>query len=664
MKMKQPEYNYVDTAFGKVHKRNNVMTVDEFMEKIKTWEGEAYRSVFRFTKEYADYCARNGSVAGYSGMCYADFLPFDFDFEDRSEALNEVKKFAFNLRMIFRFDASQIQYYFSGNKGFHLLISSKVFGGFEPSPRLPQIFKEIARDLTEDLKVDLAIYDINRLFRVPNTKHPTSGLFKIPIDHREFLPDKRDIKPIEKMAKSTRMITRTQKVEECSKLRDIYEKYKYAETPSKKVISAKRPQIPNGKKPCIYTLLEGVQMGNRHNACLRIADYLKKEGYVSDLTFALITAWNDKNSEPLPANELERVVKDIYTENYDFGCKDPILQSLCGNRCLFKGGGTALEDIKDMADLEQEYREYVSNILTDKITFNNWIPRLGECIGGLCSGEVMIIVAGAGVGKSAFIQNMLLKVDVTSLLISLELPDVQVFQRFLQMGESASGDQIEDNYTKRTYSADVEKTYGNIYVVSRPSRSLQDVREYVRLTEEQKAGKKIGLLAIDYLGLLSGEGYTIYERVSKLARDFKSLAKDTGTRVVVLTQTSRGHSKGNEPLSIDAARDSGAIEEGADFVIGLWRPDRWETENDDTMILSVLKNRKGQEGVNITCNWEPNTLQISERAVVSTSNKMPEQRSKKKPSKNLNKKISTESLQSRIDENLKKIKSQIPIWEK
>jgi len=204
--IKHPEYNYVDSAFGSVSKRNKVLTVEKFESKLSIWNGEAYRSLFRFRKEYSDQCERTGTVSGFSGSCYADYFPFDFDSPVRSDAYDEVVKFVAYLMSTFELEPNQIQYYFSGNKGFHLLIPSEVFGGFEPSPRLPQIFKQIAKDISNELNVDLSIYDINRLLRAPNSKHQDSKLFKIPLTADDMFTQKDLIKFVESMAQFSNVI--------------------------------------------------------------------------------------------------------------------------------------------------------------------------------------------------------------------------------------------------------------------------------------------------------------------------------------------------------------------------------------------------------------------------------------------------------------------------
>ena len=83
------------------------------------------------------------------------------------------------------------------------------------------------------------------------------------------------------------------------------------------------------------------------------------------------------------------------------------------------------------------------------------------------------------------------------------------------------------------------------------------------------------LVVIDYLGYLDTvqKKLSIVERVSELARGAKQLAKELNAVVLLLAQTSRTAGDGSEEVTVLDARDSGAIEDSADFLLGAWRPE-------------------------------------------------------------------------------------------
>ena len=88
----------------------------------------------------------------------------------------------------FKINKSDIQLYFSGSKGFHILISDKVFG-FEPNRDLNKKFKKIAlyiKSYTITKCIDTKIYDNRRLFRVPNTVNTKTGLYKVYLPYNKL----------------------------------------------------------------------------------------------------------------------------------------------------------------------------------------------------------------------------------------------------------------------------------------------------------------------------------------------------------------------------------------------------------------------------------------------------------------------------------------------
>ena len=114
------------------------------------------------------------------------------------------------------------------------------------------------------------------------------------------------------------------------------------------------------------------------------------------------------------------------------------------------------------------------------------------------------------------------------------------------------------------------------------------------------------LVAIDYLGLLGSgaKNLSLYQRISEAAVDVNAFAKRHGVAVLLVSQagrdTDRRRTEGAESLGLDAARDSGQVEETADFLVALWRPEldsalspieRREVKGQ--MWTAVLKNRRG-----------------------------------------------------------------------
>jgi replicative DNA helicase len=164
------------------------------------------------------------------------------------------------------------------------------------------------------------------------------------------------------------------------------------------------------------------------------------------------------------------------------------------------------------------------------------------------------------------------------------------------------------------------KDLKRLYVI--PSKiSLHDISKYIGIIETEYC-VKVGLIGIDYLGLLDGPGQNEYEIISRLARGIKSTAKLINLPVIVLSQVSRKGGSGEEEISLDMGRGSGAIEEGADFVLGLWQVEKTvdvigadESRKDYDLICRILKNRKGVKGSRWILELDPSTLRFGSQAV-------------------------------------------------
>lgn len=141
---------------------------------------EAYLSHFAFGGEMqAHYAANRKSVAGFAGPCWCRWLVLDIDRADLTDALADACRLVAFLADHYRTDPAV---WFSGSKGFHVAVEL----AHNPPPSVG--FHRVARTFAETLAaragvvIDSAIYDLNHIIRLPNTRHPKTGLCKRRID--------------------------------------------------------------------------------------------------------------------------------------------------------------------------------------------------------------------------------------------------------------------------------------------------------------------------------------------------------------------------------------------------------------------------------------------------------------------------------------------------
>ncbi|MFH2035896.1 MAG: primase C-terminal domain-containing protein [Candidatus Zixiibacteriota bacterium] len=332
--MKFPDYCYADTALGDVRRRNKVLRIDEI--NIPHPPSECYMSMFRFREEYKEHCEVTGSVREIGDMaCYCDYLWFDIDDNDLETARGK----AINLlaRLATKFDVHDLSLYFSGSKGFHIGIPSDLFGA-EPGKYLPGIFKKMAVEIAGDIKIDTAIYDKNRLWRMPDSINGKSGFYKIQITDDELAQDIDAIKKLAAQHRRDDLITASQYSESSHTLTELYNNIKrqLEQAEIRPEIRISKP-LGNIKKPCIEKLLKGVNQGQRNEVCIRLADHFRKEEIKREETLSRLNEWNKLNDSPMEEVDIVSTVESAYSGEYDYGCNDELLKENCSDKCgLFK----------------------------------------------------------------------------------------------------------------------------------------------------------------------------------------------------------------------------------------------------------------------------------------------------------------------------------------
>ena len=584
------EYRYVDTAFGGPARRNRVMPLDQVEGHLPQDRTDCLATWHRFPQAYQDHWQRTGRVGGYTGPSYADYLPFDFDGEDLEAVLAQVRQFLKRLELTYELDGLPgIRGYFSGRKGFHLLLSSHLFGGWEPSLHLYRHLRQLALTLAQEGEVDRAIYDQNRLLRLPLTRHGTSGLWKIPLTVEEILtlsaeairicaqqPRQVDFPPWEDAPPSAPCVALWQAVQQAR--------------PEKAPPPPAGELFPTGMK-------EGE--GRDHQA-FRIACHFRHRRLPREEVLAILRLWDTQQEDPLGETVLAQKVQSAFRQ-----------ESRTGEEEITPA------DIKTPAELVAAYQAYIDQLKARKVTLG-W-AEVDEHLRGIAPGEVLTLIAKAGVGKTAVLQNILrhiaLSQDAVTLFCSLEQPLAQVFERYAQMSTGEAGRDIELGWQEpaereRLAATVVQELGPRTLTCGRAALTLPQLDQALEAAQV-KAGQPVHLLAIDYLGLLDTTRLdgNLYGQVSRAARELKSLAKRRDLAILCLGQVSRAQGEdGSKPLTLYAARESGAIEEAADFLLGLYRPDLHGA--DRTLAVQLLKNRKGQHGLEFTYPFDKKSLRL------------------------------------------------------
>jgi replicative DNA helicase len=244
--------------------------------------------------------------------------------------------------------------------------------------------------------------------------------------------------------------------------------------------------------------------------------------------------------------------------------------------------------------------------------------HLDELTGGMRPGQLIIIAARPGLGKSAFSTNIAENVASAGgkvLIVSMEMGHIEIGERLLAARSHVAlhhltNNQMTPNERRAVTEASSEMASLAIRIDDQSQRTVTEIAAQCR---RMKRREGIDLLIVDYLTLVSPENERDQreEQVAKIARRLKTLAREIDIPVVCLAQLNRDVAKGNDNRpQLHHLRSSGAIEQDADQVWFVHRDEYYETDpiekqrikNKAEIIASKVRN--GRQGT-AHLFWEP-----------------------------------------------------------
>lgn len=262
--------------------------------------------------------------------------------------------------------------------------------------------------------------------------------------------------------------------------------------------------------------------------------------------------------------------------------------------------------------------------MASKAGYTTGFSTLNERLGGLRPGELTIVAARPGMGKTSFVGSLGFRVsttphdeggeafDIGAAIVSCEMSAEALSLRMICTEARVSATKIR----KSTLDADDMGSltsatswfeHAPIWLYDCTAPSVLEIKALVRRlkAECERRGDgegrrcKLGVVAVDYLQLMRGDGKHENRtgEVSQIARGLKNLAKECGVHVIALSQLSRQiEQRPNKRPVMSDLRESGEIEAAADMVLGLYRDDYYNPQSQDagTCEVIVLKNRNGE----------------------------------------------------------------------
>ena len=352
-------------------------------------------------------------------------------------------------------------------------------------------------------------------------------------------------------------------------------------------------------------------------------------GYIAELSSRVATSANVEYHANIVAEKyLSRqmiqyvnvVGKKIYDESYDI--KDVIDEA---EGTLFELSQKNMKkDYSVLAPIVDKAKETIMQAYANKGVLSgisSGIAALDEKTLGWQNSDLVIIAARPAMGKTAFALSMAKNIaadqKIPMVFFSLEMSDVQLTNRLISNACQIEGMKLVSGQLDGPDLLRLDKKIQKLidaplYIDDTAGLSIMDLRSKVRRLVREHGVK---LVMIDYLQLMTASGMKFnsrQEEVSLISRSLKGLAKELNIPVLALSQLnrnveSRNGAEGKRPQLSDL-RESGAIEQDADMVIFLHRPEYFglkmskdgtiDYQNKAEVIIS--KHRKGATGIVLT----------------------------------------------------------------
>ena len=383
----------------------------------------------------------------------------------------------------------------------------------------------------------------------------------------------------------------------------------------------------------IYEAIRNMNMDERPVDIMTLNDELSKMGeidkvggvdYLMEISSQVASAAHvESHARILAEKYMQRLLihfaGDIETKAYDSSVDvDELMQQAEGS--LFQiSQNNMKQDFTQVAPVVKNAVEILQRAASNKGGLTG-IPTgytgMDEITSGWQASDLVIIAGRPAMGKTSFAlsiaKNVAVDYGVPIGFFSLEMNNVQLVNRLISNVCEVSGRKILNGQLDPSDWERLDKRIGRltdapIYVDDTPGLSVFELRTKARRLVREKGVK---IIMIDYLQLMNANGMKFgsrQEEVSTISRSLKGLAKELDIPVLALSQLSRNVEnreglEGKRPQLSDL-RESGAIEQDADMVLFVHRPEYYHIYQDEKgndlhgmAQIIIAKHRKGSTG--------------------------------------------------------------------
>lgn len=382
-----------------------------------------------------------------------------------------------------------------------------------------------------------------------------------------------------------------------------------------------------GRKIDLITLT--TELGNQ-----KILKEVGGRAYISDLeTFVPISSHAEDYAKLVAEASLRRRLISAGTEianaAYEGGTEIDELVGKAEQDLFEVSDQTVRSDYSAIADLLVDAYDRIEELHKNKGALRGLrtgFRDLDEKTAGLQKGDLIIIGARPAMGKTTLAENLAYNVATRNgdgrgvLFFSMEMSKEELIERMISTESGVNNwnirtGNLSDEDFARIGDAMAEMNEAPLYIDDTSSMTVLEVRNKARRAMHDHT---ISLVVIDYLQLIRGtdryKGNRVQE-VTEISRGLKTLARELEIPVIALAQLNRGVTDRDDPRPVlSDLRESGSIEQDADLVMLLHRPDYYRQNDDDyeptnLTELIIAKHRHGEVG-KINLYFHPKLLKF------------------------------------------------------
>lgn len=322
---------------------------------------------------------------------------------------------------------------------------------------------------------------------------------------------------------------------------------------------------------------------------LLVENLSKYSGFNLEYYFQLQTdnLWN--TNKEIKFEELQKGIIDKYKRRRF----KEITDSYSGNY------EKTIQDLEKLLEINYQENSYIksedviNSLFNEKRQLKLGYEEFDKDL-NLSQNDLLIIGAGSGTGKTAFALNLLLKLnrDYQCVYFNMEMSKDILYKRLIAIRTGISLKAL--NNVKNLNPNDLEK-------VSIASEDLENIilingsinTPIIKKNILNVKSDKHIVVFLDHIGLIKASGNSLYEKMTNVAKDLRTICLDCNCTIIGLCQLSRVSQKNNEIPKLQDLRDSGEIEQSARKVVLLYDDEKDSTNENHNMKMIIAKNDDG-----------------------------------------------------------------------